>query len=139
MSSLDILPESWFTKSCLKTQPTKALPSRSESRSVSEHLGDGGTIQVKHRKEASLMPLEKTMVVNRRHLAKRPESKWRRLHLVPTRQIKPWTDELVSRWWAKRCYSICPGFGSSSYGSTRLLFSHFLHSGSTTSTEQKVS
>lgn len=38
-------------------------------------------------KPPSLMPLEKTMVVNRRHLAKRPESKWRRLHLVPTRQI----------------------------------------------------
>ena len=62
MSSLDILPESWFTKSCLKTQPWKELPSRSESRSVSEHLGDGRTIQVKHRKEASLSkrPLKKT-------------------------------------------------------------------------------
>ena len=72
-------------------------------------------------KPPSLMPLEKTMVVNRRHMAKRPESKWHGVHLVPTRQIA--LDELVS----------------SSYGSTRLLFSNFLHSGSTTSTEQKVS
>ena len=38
-------------------------------------------------KPPSLMPLEKTIVVNRRHLATKPESKWRRLHLVPTRQI----------------------------------------------------